>query len=175
MTLPALPFPSSRYSGRLGTDDQIQCEAHVRGWVETGRPTYASDRYEARLSGIGASCWVARTLGLAWHDDIGRIDVGEDVEVKNVRRRDGYLQVDAGTRRQLRWVLTYGTFPGYEMIGWIAAADLRPEWLTHSGEMFRYAVGASPMINRREVYVVPHSALYDPAELDEILRRERGS
>lgn len=79
---------------------------------------------DVNLQGFGAEVAVARWSGLVWNRGNRRKpDVGTDVEVRCVRRADGMLAMydyDKGSRR---FVLAIGSFPTYQIVGWIPGRD----------------------------------------------------
>lgn len=76
------------------------------------------------VQGLGAELAVARWAGLEWNRGIRRKpDVGDDVEVRCVRRPDGMLALYSYDKAGRRFVFTVGSFPSYRLMGWIRGAE----------------------------------------------------
>lgn len=79
---------------------------------------------DVNRDGFGAELAVARWSGEEWHRGLRKLpDVGADIEVRTVRRRDGMLALYTYDHGDRRYVFTIGSFPTYHLIGWIPGRE----------------------------------------------------
>lgn len=99
---------------------------------------YRAPRGDAAiLDGFGAELAVARWMGAKWNRGNARkTDVEPDVEVRSIRRDDGFLSLYDFDHPKRRYVLTIGRFPSYRLVGWIWGREgMVEEFFTPKGSV----------------------------------------
>ena len=125
---------------RAGRQD-ILCD---RGW---------SVAFEAHLTGAIGELAVAKAIGVYAPLHVNQFrgmqaDLGKDIEVRHRRSREHQLIIREGDSDERKYVLSRGTPPEIELVGWISGKDgKRKEFLADYG-------------NYGMAYFVPDSNLY---------------
>lgn len=153
---------------RLDEPDQKAAETVAKRVADRYREGKdATMKYRSRSiadvnrDGFGAELAVARWLDLEWHRGNRRkTDVGDDIEVRNVRRADGLLALYTYDHASRRFVLVTGSFPSYTIRGWLPGKDAMTEryWHPKGAVVAGYALDVAR-------FLVPQDDLRSPFEL----------
>lgn len=116
--------------------------------------TPKADLWGNDIESSGAEAAVAKALNLYWtsvKEKVGPGDVG-NFEVRSTNRADGSLIVHDRDPDDVPFILVRGTFPDYEIVGWMFGRDAKDEKYRFRGD-------------GRPAFFVPGTHLRDVEEL----------